>query len=416
MEAKLPGAPAPRRLGLGTLVTHLGEYQNPYYAHVMPIYQSAAFCFPDVETGAQTFGGEVPGYIYSRLGNPNFDLLAQKLAALETLDLIGNPAVEQAVGLIFSSGMAAISAALLACAQSGDTVIVQKAVYGNTYLVLENILSRLGLQVAWVEKPSPAAWQAAFEAHPGAVLAFAESPVNPAMAVVDLQAVAEIAHRYHARLLVDNTFATPFCQRPLALGADIVLHSTTKYLTGHGAVVGGAAVGLDAALMREKVAYNLKYLGAVPSPFDTWLTNLGLKTFEVRMERHCTNALQVAHYLEGHSAVARVFYPGLASHPEHAIARRQMSCYGGMLAFELKGGLKAGAAMMDRVRVATLAVSLGNVDTLIQHPASMTHSSVPAAERQAMGISDGLVRLSVGIENVEDLIADLDQAMAGSAA
>lgn len=414
MDANLPDARAPRRTGVGTLVTHLGEYQNPYYAHVMPIYQSAAFCFPDVETGAQTFRGEVPGYIYSRLGNPNFDLLAQKIAALEDLDSEQDSRSEQAVGLMFSSGMAAISATLLACAQAGDTVIAQKAVYGNTYLVLENITSRLGLQVVWVEEPSPSSWEAAFEVHPRAVLAFAESPVNPAMMVVDLQAVAEIAHGHGARLLVDNTFATPYCQRPLALGADVVLHSTTKYLTGHGAVVGGAAVSRDAALMREKVAYNLMYLGAVPSPFDTWLTNLGLKTFEVRMERHCTNAMRIAQHLESHPAVARVFYPGLASHPGHAIARRQMGCFGGMLAFELKGGLKAGAAMMDRVRVATLAVSLGNVDTLIQHPASMTHSSVPAPERLAMGISDGLVRLSVGIENVEDLLADLDQAMASS--
>jgi methionine-gamma-lyase len=405
----------PPRQGIGTLVTHLGEFQNPYNAHLMPIYQTATFCFPDVQTGAEIFRGEQPGYIYSRLGNPNHDLLAQKIAALEALDLQADQpqaaAEELAIGLVFSSGMAAISAALLACAQAGDTLIAQEAVYGNTYLVLQNIAPRLGINVVWIPDPQPKAWEAAFAAHPQAVLAYAETPVNPAMQIVDLAAVATIAHRYGARMLVDNTFATPFCQRPLSLGADLVVHSTTKYLTGHGAIVGGAAIGRDAVFMHERVAYNQRYLGGVPSPFDTWLTNLGLKTFEVRMQRHCANAQKIANFLEGNTQVARVFYPGLETHPGHEVARRQMSAFGGMLSFELKGGFKAGERMLNRVRLATLAVSLGNVDTLIQHPASMTHSSVPAQERRRMGISDGLVRLSVGIEDPDDLIADLDQAL-----
>lgn len=408
----LPGSQA----GMGTLVTHLGENQNPYFAHVMPLYQSAAFCFPDVQSGVEIFAGQQPGYIYSRLGNPNHDLLAQKIAALEAYDLLaGDPSTsldETAAGLVFSSGMAAINALLLALAKSGDTVIVQRAVYGNIFLVMHNILPRLGIQAVWVDDPTPTAWEDAFSRHPGAVLAYAESPVNPAMAITDLSATADVAHRHGAWLLVDNTFATPYCQRPLALGADVVLHSTTKYLTGNGAVVGGAAVSRHVEFMHTKAAYLLKYMGAVASPFDTWLTNLGLKTFEVRMERHCTNAMQLAQYLSGHPKVAAVYYPGLESHPGHTTARQQMTSFGGMLSFELKGGFAAGEMLMNRVRVATLAVSLGNVDTLIQHPASMTHSSVPAAERQQMGITDGLVRLSVGIENIQDLIADLEQGLA----
>ena len=212
-------------------------------------------------------------------------------------------------------------------------------------------------------------------------------------------------------MLVDNTFATPYCQRPLALGADVVVHSTTKYLSGHGVIIGGAVISRHPEYIRGPVQRQLELFGAAPSPFDAWLADLGLRTFELRMQRHCENADRVASYLEVHPKVQTVHYPGLESHPGHAVARRQMLAFGGMLSFELAGGLPAGTRLMDRVRVATLAVSLGNVNTLIQHPASMTHSSVPRAERLRAGITDGLVRLSVGIENVEDLIADLEQAL-----
>jgi methionine-gamma-lyase len=401
--------------GVGTLVTHLGEYDNPYYAHVMPIYQSATFYFPDVDAGAATFRGEQEGYIYTRLGNPNADLLARKIAALEGQDILraqpDRSDRDLVSGLVFASGMAAISTAIMARARAGDTIIAQAAVYGNTYLILQNIAPRLGLQVMWVSDPTPDGWQMAFEDHPGAVMAYAESPVNPTMAITDLSAVAGIAHRHGAWLYVDNTFATPYCQRPLALGADVVLHSTTKYLTGHGAVIGGAVVSTHLDFIRGDLLYHLKYLGSTPSPFDCWLTNQGLKTFQLRMQRHCENAMQVAQFLESHPQVVAVHYPGLASHPGNAIAYRQMTAFGGMLSFELCGGYAAGVALMNRVRVATLAVSLGNLDTLIQHPASMTHSSVPRQEREQMGISDGLVRLSVGIEDIDDLLNDLDQAL-----
>jgi methionine-gamma-lyase len=231
------------------------------------------------------------------------------------------------------------------------------------------------------------------------------------MLVVDLAMVAELAHNRGAWLMVDNTFATPYCQRPLSLGADVVVHSTTKYLSGHGVIIGGMVVSTHLDYMRQDLLQMLKTLGAASSPFDAWLANLGLKTFELRMQRHCENALAIARYLRDHPAVAQVYYPGLESHPGHEIAKKQMYAYGGMMSFELAGGMQAGEALMNRTRVATLTVSLGTVDSLIQHPASLTHSSVPAEERLKMGITDGLVRFSVGVENVGDLIADLDQAL-----
>ena len=231
------------------------------------------------------------------------------------------------------------------------------------------------------------------------------------MLVVELAEVAELAHRYNCWLMVDNTFATPYCQRPLILGADVVVHSTTKYLSGHGVIIGGLVISRHLDYMQEDIPLIMKTFGGSPSPFDAWLANLGLKTFELRMQRHCENALGVAGFLEGHSAVSSVHYPGLENDAGYAIANEQMHAFGGMLSFDLKGGLKAGERLMNRLRIATLGVSLGNVDSLIQHPASMTHVSVPPAQRVNMGISDGLVRFSVGIENLDDILADFEQGL-----
>ncbi len=405
--------------GMGTLVTHLGEGHNAHHAHITPIYQTSTFSFPDVATGAAIFGGKQRGYVYSRIGNPNFDTLIRKYAALEAFDLLreqpGRDVSEVADGLVFSSGMAAITTALLARLNAGDTLITQEAIYGGTFGLFHNLIPVLGINVVWVSDPTPEQWEAAFRRHPEAKVAYVETPANPTMDVVDIAAVSDIAHRYGAWVMVDNTFATPYCQRPFTLGADVVLHSTTKYLTGHGVVVGGAVLSTHLDYVHNELKARQKTLGGNPSPFDAWMANIGLKTFEIRMERHCQNAMQVARYLAEHPGVARVFYPGLESDPGHEIASRQMHCYGGMVSFELKGGLQAGETLMNSVRLATLAVSLGNVDTLIEHPASMTHASVPPEERLKAGITDGLVRLSVGIENVEDIIADLDQGLASIA-
>jgi methionine-gamma-lyase len=400
---------------ISTLVTHVGEDDNPHHTHVTPIYQTSTFNFPDVATGAGIVARTTPGFYYTRLGNPNLEQLARKIALLEGLDLIRRrPDADPeslVAGQVFASGMAAITAVLLSQLKAGDTVIAQEAAYSATFTFLKEIAPGLGIQVVWVRDTSQAGWEAAFIAHPDARLAYAETPANPTMAMVDLKMVAEIAHHYGAWLAVDNTFATPYCQRPLSLGADIAIHSTTKFLSGHGALTGGAVVSSHPEYIQKSLYMYVKVMGGIPSPFDSWLANLGLKTFELRMQRHCENTLQVAQFLATHPAVATVYFPGLESDPGYEIAKRQMSAFGAMLSFELKGGMQAGIRMMERVKLATLAVSLGNVDTLIEHPASMTHGPVRREDRLNQGITDGLVRLSVGIENLPDILADLEQAL-----
>lgn len=400
---------------ISTLVTHVGEDEHAHYSHVAPIYQTSTFNFPDVATGAGIVARTEPGFYYTRLGNPNLEQLARKIAVLEGLDLLrlysDTDPVQLVAGQVFSSGMAAITAMLLSLLHSGDTIIAQEAIYSATFTFLKDIAPKLGIQVEWVRNASLASWEAAFASHPDAKLAYAETPANPTMAVVDLKAVAELAHIHNAWLAVDNTFGTPFCQRPLAFGADIVIHSTTKYLSGHGALTGGVVVSSHPDYIQKTLYTFVKTLGGIPSPFDAWLANIGLKTFELRMQRHCENALEVARFLSSHAAVAEVHYPGLESHPGHAVAARQMHAFGGMLSFELKGGMQAGIRLMERVRLATLAVSLGMVDTLIEHPASMTHGPVAREDRLSQGITDGLVRLSVGIEDLADILADLEQGL-----
>jgi methionine-gamma-lyase len=403
------------KIGLGTLVTHVTEGDDPRFAHVTPIYQTSTFDFPDVATGASIFSGDVPGLNYTRWNNPNQQQLADKIAALEGIDLLRaqpeRKADELVAGMTFTSGMAAVSAAVLGRIRPGQAIIAQKRSYSATHELLSKIGPRWGIETVFLEDVAPENWAEAFQAHPNAALAYAESPSNPTMTLTDLAAVAEIAHRHGAWLAVDNTFASPYCQRPLTLGADIVVHSTTKYLSGHAQIIGGAVASCHPDFVRKELFEMLKVLGGSASPFDSWLVNMGIKTLEVRMQRHCQNAMQVARFLESHPAVERVNYPGLESHPQHELACRQMPTFGGMMSFELRGGLQAGIRMMNQVKVATLAVSLGMVDTVVSHPASMTHSGLSPETRRAAGITDGLVRLSVGIENVEDLIADFDQAM-----
>jgi len=401
--------------GLGTLVTHYNEGDNPHHAHVTPLYQTSTFGFEDVTSGAAIMCGDEPGYFYTRINNPNLSQLANKIAALEGLDLIrDNPKQEPeniVSGYMFGSGMAAVTSAILALLKQGDTIIAQHALYGTTFHFLHDIAPRFGINVVWVRQLNKEGWENAFAQYPEAKLAYAETPANPTLTLVDLKMVSGVAHQHDAWLMVDNTFASPFCQRPLSLGADIVVHSTTKYLSGHGLIIGGVVVSPHIEYIKNELFEALDIYGGVASPFDTWLTNIGLKTFELRMQRHCDNALALANYLENHEKVERVYYPGLASHPDHGLASRQMMNYGGMIAFELKDGLEAGIQLMNQVKLCSLAVSLGNVDTLIQHPASMTHATVPREERYKMGISDGLVRFSVGIENIEDIIKDLEQAL-----
>jgi methionine-gamma-lyase len=404
--------------GLTTFLTHYSEGDNAENAHIAPIYQNSVFTFDDTDSGAAIAAGEQAGYYYTRLNNPNHQQLARKLAALEAWDLLKQNSQiepEEVVGgLVFASGMAAVTAAVMSCLESGQTVLTQAALYDGTYLFFKNLAPKYGINVVWVTDNTQEGWNKAFEANPDAKLAYIETPVNPSLRLTDIKMVVDLAHHYGARVAVDNTFATPFCQRPLTLGADIVVHSTTKYLSGHGQVLGGAAITTDLDLLKGPLYQIYKLLGATPSPIDTWMANIGLKTFELRMARHCQNAFRMARRLEEHPAVDKVYYPGLTSHPDFELAQRQMSDFGGMIAFDLKGGLEAGKRMMDSVRMATLAVSLGNVDTLVQHPASMTHRNTPREERLAAGITDGLVRLSVGIEDPNDIARDLLGAIEGT--
>lgn len=405
---------AARKPGISTIVTHHAEEYSDLGSHITPIFQTSAFRFPDVETGAAIFQNQQPGYYYTRIENPNQRQVVSKIAALEALDMPSEELSDTGTpldGHLFSSGMAAVSAALLGCLKSGDKLISHQNLYGATHTLIHHLADENNIQVIWLKSGDIAEWEQAFHDHPDARLAYTETPTNPNLSMVDLQAVAQIAHHYSAWLLVDNTFASPYCQRPFNLGADIVLHSTTKYLCGHGNVIGGVVLSKHLNWVKDRLWNQLKLYGGSPSPFDAWLTHLGLKTFELRMARHCENAKTIANWLLEHPKIERVFYPGLSEHPGHAIAKRQMNAFGGMLACELKAGYQAGIHFMNQVKLFALVPTLGNVDSLIQHPASMSHVNVPIEDRLKAGITAGLVRMSIGIENVDDLLDDLSQAL-----
>ncbi len=401
--------------GMSTMVNCVGERQDPSDAHVAPIYQTSVFTFPDFAGADAILSGEREGFFYTRLDNPNFRLLEDKYALLEGLDLVRAQPESQpeeiVAGKLFASGMAAITAAVMACVQKGDAIVAQRSLYSDTFGFLDTFAPRMGIEVIWVKENTSEAWEVALTQHEKIRLIITETPANPAMQIVDLSMLHELASQHSCWLLVDNTFPTPYGQRPLTLGADVVVHSTTKYLSGHGVIVGGVVVSRHVDFVRGDLQVIRRRFGAVASPFDAWLANLGLRTFELRMERHCQNAMKIAQYLEAHPKVKMVHYPGLESHPQHDLARRQMYAFGGMMAFELKGGFAAAKRMLESVKVATLGVSLGKVDTMIQHPAGMTHSRLLPEVREEMGITEGLIRLSVGIENVEDLIEDFERAL-----
>lgn len=368
-------------------------------AHVPPIYMTSTFVFRDADHGARLFKDEEEGYIYTRLGNPTIDLLAKKMALLESTE----------AGLAFASGMAAVFATILTCCKSGDHIISDKVIYGGTYALCQNVLPRLGITTTFVDTTSDSEIFSALK--PNTKLILVESPANPTLKINDIAHLAEIAHKNKILLCVDNTFATPYLQRPIELGADIVLHSATKYLGGHGDLIGGIVVGRKDFIktMADEIA---KDVGGCISPINAWLILRGLKTLAVRMERHSSNAMALARFLQKHPEIEKVYYPGLEEHPGYEIAKKQMRYFGGMLGFDLKGGKEAGKIVMNSVKVCTLAVSLGDTDTLIEHPASMTHSTYSEEELMKAGINPGFVRMSVGIENVDDIIADLEQALA----
>jgi cystathionine gamma-lyase len=382
------------KLSFATRVIHGGQRPDPLTGAVVPpIYATSTY--------VQKSPGVHQGYEYSRTSNPTRDALQAALSNLEG----------GAGAFAFASGMAA-TATLLELLDAGSHIIAMHDLYGGTYRLLENVRRRsAGHQVSFVDLTDPKALEAAIR--PDTRLVWVETPTNPLLKLVDLSAVAAIARRHRLLSICDNTFATPYIQRPLEHGFDIVVHSTTKFLNGHSDAIGGAAIVRSEPALAERIAYLQNAAGGVPGPFDSFLTLRGIKTLALRMERHCANALAIAQFLEQHPGVERVHYPGLASHPQHLLARRQMSGgYGGIVTAVLRGGLEAARHALEHCRLFALAESLGGVESLIEHPAIMTHASLPAAMRAQLGIGEGLIRLSVGIEDVNDLIAELKEALA----
>ena len=389
-----------KKCGLGTTAIHAGTLKNLYGTLAMPIYQTSTFIFDSAEQGGRRFALEEAGYIYTRLGNPTTTVLENKIAALE----------EGEAAVATSSGMGAISSTLWTVLKAGDHVVTDKTLYGCTFALMCHGLTRFGIEVTFVDTSNLDEVKNAMKENTRVV--YLETPANPNLKIVDLEALSKLAHTNpNTLVIVDNTFATPYMQKPLKLGADIVVHSVTKYINGHGDVIAGLVI------TNKELADQIRFVGlkdmtgAVLGPQDAYYIIRGMKTFEIRMERHCKNAKKVVEFLNKHPKIERVYYPGLETHPGHEIAKKQMKDFGAMISFELKGGFEAGKTLLNNLKLCSLAVSLGDTETLIQHPASMTHSPYTKEEREAAGITDGLVRLSVGLENVEDIIADLEQGL-----
>jgi methionine-gamma-lyase len=391
---------AKRDMKFATKCVHAAEKPDPVFgAHTTPIFQTSTFIFENARQGAARFAGEESGYIYARIppNTPTHAVLAEKYAVLE-----GGGA-----GQTFASGMAAITAVALTALKQGDHLISTDVVYGCTYSLFSEILPGLGINVSFVNTSEIENVKQAFR--PETKMVFLETPANPTMTICDISEIAGIARENGAICVVDNTFATPYFQRPLELGADVSLSSCTKYIGGHADLLGGIVTASQDFIKR--MSRVVGYTGGIMGTHEAWLCIRGLKTLHIRMERHAENAMKVAEFLASRPEIEWVKYPGLPGHPQYELARKQMSGYSGMLSFELRGGIEAGRKLMDNVRLCSLAVSLGATDTLIQHPASMTHACVPLEVRKNVGITNGLVRLSVGIEDSEDIIADLEQAL-----
>lgn len=388
--------------GFGTKAIHAGNIEKETFGALStPIYQSSTYYFDSCEQGGRRFAGEEAGFIYSRLGNPTSSVLEAKVAALE-----GGEAA-----LATASGMGAISSTLWTIAKAGAHIIADGTLYGCTFALLNHGLTRYGVEVDFIDTANLDEVKAHLKENTVAV--YLETPANPNLKVSDIAAIAEIAHGYNKdiKVVCDNTFATPYLQRPLELGADVVVHSATKYLNGHGDVIAGFVVG-SADFIGEVRMFGLKDMtGAVLDPFAAFLILRGLKSFEVRMKRHCENARAIAEMLDKHDKIEKVYYPGLASFPNHEVAAKQMADFGAMISFEVKGGKDAGMKFVNALKLCTIAVSLGDAETLVEHPASMTHSTYSPEELKDAGIPEGLVRLSVGLENAEDIIDDLAQAL-----
>jgi len=400
-------------LGIETVCIHGGHEADAHRAHLTPLYASSTYTFDSVEQGVAVFKGQEPGYIYGRFGNPTIHEVERKIALLEAYglkDVDGNTL--QLYAILHASGMAAITTMLLANLKTGDKIITHPSLYGGTQELIDKVLPSLGITTVMVDMHDEAQVLAALASDKSIKMMYLETPANPTLQCIDLKKLSAIGKAHKLIVCADNTFCTPLLQQPFAYDVDFVIHSTTKFLNGHGTAIGGILIGRDFGRMNTDVKKMHRLLGANSNAFDAFLLSNGLRTLSIRMERHCSNAMQVANYLATHPNVAEVNYPGLPSHPHHSIANAQMKGFGSLMSIELKGGFDAAAAFMNKLQVCTNAVSLGTCDTLVSHPASTTHVGVSPELRIASGISDGLIRMSIGLESVADIIADLKQALA----
>ncbi|MEN0002787.1 MAG: aminotransferase class I/II-fold pyridoxal phosphate-dependent enzyme [Bacteroidota bacterium] len=396
-----------KTIGFDSLCAKESQEIRTTKPHQLPIYATSSFEFASLEEGIAIFKGEQKGDIYSRFGNPTIDGVAEKIA-----QLAAHGTDVEAAALLFSSGMAAISTLLLSELHPGDTILTQGNIYGGTTMLLYQVLEPLGIRIETMDLRKLNQVEERLKQDNNIKLLYFETPANPTMECVPMAAIAQLAEQYQCISVADNTFSTPYLQQPLRAGIDYVIHSTTKYLNGHGNSVAGVLIGRDKERIQGPIFSKLKLLGTNCNAWDAWLTGNGLRTLGLRMQRHCENAQAVAEFLQTRPGIVQVNYPGLPSHPDYAVAKKQMRGFGGMLSFELAGGLAAGMQFVERSQFCKLAPTLGDVDTLIMHPASMSHSKIKPEVRRQYGITDGLVRLSIGIENVEDILEDLEQALA----
>ncbi len=394
------------------MAIHGGHEADPNNAHITPIYATSTFVFDTALEGSERFASLDKEQIYSRWGNPSFKECEQKIAALEAFGLTDeNEQPLMVKALLHASGQAAMATLFLSTLKTGDTVLSHQSLYGGTHEFLTKLLKDNGIHAIIADLHDLDAAKDWLEKDPTIKLVHLETPANPTIQCVDLEALTLLAKQYGKIVSVDNTFATPYLQQPFRFGVDFVFHSTTKFLNGHGSAIGGVLVGKDISFMKTKAWKWHALLGGNANPFDAYLLTQGIKTLEIRMDRHCSNAMTVAQFLEAHPNIEKVNYTGLPSHPDFEISQKQMKHPGPMMSFELKGGLDSGRIFIDKLKMCTRAVSLGTVDTLVSHPASMSHASVAREDRFIYGITDGLIRMSVGIENIEDILKDLEQAL-----
>jgi len=398
--------------GISTITLHTASHENDNFSHTTPIYATSTFTFGSAEEGMERFKGDDKTRLYTRWGNPTFTAAEKTIEALEARGLFnenGDPL--QVKGLLHASGQAAMTTLFFSNLSAGDALISHYSLYGGSQELMQKVLTEAGVKVILIDIHNEALLLETIKENPNTKLIHLETPANPTLQCVDIAAICKIAHAHHIKVSVDNTVATPYLQQPFALGADFVFHSATKFLNGHGSALHGVLLGKDLEFMRTKVWKWHVLLGGNSNAFDAYLLIQGMKTLELRMEKHCSNAEKVANFLQQHPAIAHVNYTGFTTHPHHEIAKKQMKQHAPLISFELKGGIEAGKKFINAVEICTRAVSLGTVDTLVSHPASMTHMSIPKTEREKYGITDGLIRMSVGIENIEDLEADLTQAL-----